>query len=248
MYLPTRDIVGCKVKEVDEEDAGIVHDIFFDSHGWQVRYVVVDTGSWIPGLTGRKVLVPCSCIEGKDWQYRTLSMQLTKTMVETSKEIRNDPPVSRQLADYTYVAFQPIRQAEPVGTMSAAPSPTAANAPETDASGRPLLRSAKEVRGYHVKAADGEIGHIEDFVIDDSEWKIGFLEVDTRDWLPGRHVLLAPSQVSTIEWSDRSVYVQPPKDVIQEAPEYDRSAGITTQLQHKTQQHYANHGFVDSVS
>jgi hypothetical protein len=58
--------------------------------------------------------------------------------------------------------------------------------------GDPHLRSTKEVAGYRIGAADGEVGHVEDFVVDDEEWAIRYVGVDTSNWLPGKKVLISP--------------------------------------------------------
>jgi len=48
------------------------------------------------------------------------------------------------------------------------------------------------ITGYHIHATDGEIGHVEDFMVDDEIWAIRFLVVATRNWLPGKKVILSP--------------------------------------------------------
>jgi hypothetical protein len=58
--------------------------------------------------------------------------------------------------------------------------------------GDPHLRSSRAVTGYHIEARDGEVGHVEDFLVDDETWAIRYIMIDTRDWLPGKHVLLGP--------------------------------------------------------
>ena len=47
------------------------------------------------------------------------------------------------------------------------------------------LRSVREVNGYHIKAEDGEIGHVEDFIVEDDVRTIRYMIDDTRNWLPG---------------------------------------------------------------
>ena len=48
------------------------------------------------------------------------------------------------------------------------------------------LRSANEVRGYHIQGSDGAIGHIEDFIVDDESWEVRYLVVDTKNWWFGK--------------------------------------------------------------
>ena len=54
------------------------------------------------------------------------------------------------------------------------------------------LRSIDAVVGYHIAATDGEIGHIEDFLVDDGDWRLRYMTVDTKNWFPGQRVLLSP--------------------------------------------------------
>ena len=58
----------------------------------------------------------------------------------------------------------------------------------------PHLRSAREVTGYHIQAVDGGIGHVQDFIVDDEDWGIRYMLVDTRNWLPGESVLVSPQR------------------------------------------------------
>ena len=69
------------------------------------------------------------------------------------------------------------------------------------------LRSRNEVVGYHLHATDGDIGHVQDILIDDSDWCVRYLVVDTRNWLPGAHVLISPAAVRQIEWADREIRI-----------------------------------------
>jgi len=59
------------------------------------------------------------------------------------------------------------------------------------------------VSGHHVEASDGEIGHVEDFLVDDRTWAIRYLIVDTRDWLPGKKVLISPKWIKRVSWSEK---------------------------------------------
>jgi len=64
--------------------------------------------------------------------------------------------------------------------------------------GDPRLRSIAAVTGYRLHATDGEIGHVEDFLVDDASWNIRFIRVDTRNWWPGERVLISPRSVREI--------------------------------------------------
>jgi len=48
---------------------------------------------------------------------------------------------------------------------------------EKQIEGNPNLHSAREVAGYRVMAIDGEIGHVDDFIMDDEAWENGPWEI-----------------------------------------------------------------------
>ncbi|MGQ9572218.1 MAG: PRC-barrel domain-containing protein [Dehalococcoidia bacterium] len=95
----------------------------------------------------------------------------------------------------------------------------------------PHLRSVKEVTGYHIQATDGEIGHVEDFILDDEDWVIRYMVVDTRNWLPGKKVLVAPGWVENIDWSESKVAVGLSREEIKDSPEYDPSAPVNREYE-----------------
>ncbi len=56
-------------------------------------------------------------------------------------------------------------------------------------------------------AKDGDIGHIHDFVIDDDNWQLLYLVVDTHNWLGGKKVLIVVHKILKVEWENSKVYV-----------------------------------------
>ncbi len=93
------------------------------------------------------------------------------------------------------------------------------------------VRSVKEVTGYHIQATDGEIGHVEEFILDDQAWTLRYLVVDTRNWLPGRKVLVAPAWVTSVNWANRNVGVDLTTGAIKNSPEYDPSAPVNREYE-----------------
>src|SRR5436305_1256813 len=73
--------------------------------------------------------------------------------------------------------------------------------------GDPHLRSTREVTGYRISAADGDLGHVDDLLMDDESWAIRYLVVDTRNWWPGKKVLLPPPWIQRVSWIDQEVEV-----------------------------------------
>jgi uncharacterized protein YrrD len=226
---------------------GDVHDVFFDDRSWKVRYLVVDTGNWLPG---RRVLVSPEAAAGIDSTERKVALNLTKDEIESSPGIEADAPVSRQneIALANHFRWPRYWEEYPagVGVMPMIPhmqhQPASGTAPPPDddtiPQGDPNLRSAAEVSGYHVAARDGEIGHIDDFLIDDSDWTLRFLVADTRNWLLGRKVLVAPAWTRGISWSDKKLLVDADRETVKSAPEYDPGSEIDQAQERRIFQHY----------
>ena len=64
------------------------------------------------------------------------------------------------------------------------------------------------VESYRIPALDGDIGYVEDFILEEPGWSILYLEVNTRNWLPGKHVLLAPAWIQEVDWAKMAVSVK----------------------------------------
>jgi hypothetical protein len=101
------------------------------------------------------------------------------------------------------------------------------------------LRSTTEVKGYHIEATDGEIGHVEDFIVDDETWAIRYLEVDTRNWWPGKKVLVSPRWIDNVSWPDSKVYVALSRETIKNGPEWIESVPVTREYEGKLYSHYS---------
>ena len=102
----------------------------------------------------------------------------------------------------------------------------------------PHLRSSSEVTGYRLSAEDGDVGHVEDFIFDEQSWALRYLEIDTRNWLPGRHVLISPAWVEEVDWATQQVKVAVSRDLVNNAPEYDSSKHISREYQLALYKHY----------
>jgi hypothetical protein len=100
------------------------------------------------------------------------------------------------------------------------------------------LRSTEAVTGYRIEAADGEIGHVDGFVVDDEAWAIRYMEVATRNWLPGKKVLVSPAWIERVSWTDSTVYTGLSREAIKEGPEYIESQPITREYENRLYFHY----------
>ena len=109
--------------------------------------------------------------------------------------------------------------------------------------GDPTLHGVQDVTGYYIHARDGDIGHVEDFLISTPDWAIRYLIVDTKNWWPGKHVLVAPTWASGISWSERAVTLEMTREQIEQAPEYDPDAIIDRPFEERLHEHYRRPGY-----
>jgi uncharacterized protein YrrD len=220
--------------EAKDGRIGAINDLLFDDQTWKVRWLIVDTGGWLPG---RQVLIhPSAILQENDLKHE-LHVSLTKAQVAASPSIFEDQPVSRQmeLHLYDYYGWDPMWGASYFGASPnaiAAPfsSPpqfggtvmrdASSPAPPAD-SGDPHLRSIAAVTGYHILATDGEIGHVEDFLVDRASLGIRYLIIDTKNWWPGEHVLMSPFAVKEIRWSDRQIQLNVDRKKVKGSPPWN---------------------------
>lgn len=252
MLLTHSGLRGKPVAARDGE-AGTVADLLFDDRRFTVRWVVVDTGAWLPG---RKVLLPPAAFERPEPPIERLSADVSQADVEAAPGIDVDAPVSRQheadlFAHYRFTPYWAIGGAA-VGTAAPETVPPAATgvpdvepvtreptgAAAIETGGDPDLRSADEVAGYHIHATDGFVGHVADLLIAPDDWRVRWLVVDTRDFLPGRRVLLSPDWVRSFGWADREVLVDVSRETVREAPPYEPAQGADRDLEDRLYRHY----------
>jgi hypothetical protein len=227
-------------------ELGYVHELYFDDETWAIRYLTVDTGGW---LGGRRVLISPFSIVRTDWDARRLDVALTKKQVEDSPNIDTHRPVSRQheAAYLGYFGF-PYYWGGPF-LWGTAYYPTGVAVSETSSAESVADRIAKEsadshlrstgaVTGYHIEATDGDIGHVDGFVVDDETWAIRYMEVATRNWLPGKKVLVSPAWIERVSWIDSRVRVGLSREAIKGAPEYDEFGPITREYENRLYLHY----------
>lgn len=101
------------------------------------------------------------------------------------------------------------------------------------------LRSTDEVTGYHIAASDGEIGHVKDFIVDDETWAIRYLEVDTRNWWPGKKVLVSPQWINSVSWPESKVYTDLTRETIQNGPQWNDNVPVTREYEDRLYNYYA---------
>jgi hypothetical protein len=170
-------VAGVTVSGTDGE-IGTLEDFYFEEAGWNVRYLLVDTGS---RFEGKRVLLSPSTVQG-DWGRTGVRVNLSR------EDVRNSP------------AFDDEAMPDVADER---------------------LDSVKTTSGYHIRARNGEIGHVDDFLIGQDSWRIRYLLVDTSNWIGGRSVIVSSDAVERVDKEDNQIYVAADRDAIKNAPELE---------------------------
>ncbi len=263
MLRSTKDLEDCAIRATDGI-IGQVKDLYFDDKAWVIRYLVVDAGTW---LSSRKVLISPIAIGHPDWTEKVLPVSITKEQVKNSPSIDTDKPVSRQhekryLGYYGYPyywdgaglwgggAFPGMLMTgySGFGSMQRDVRPEAEEAYARAEAARHQdddlhLRSCKAVKGYHIEATDGDIGHVQGLLVDEETWAIRYMIVETSNWWLGHQVLIAPQWITAVRWSDATVAVNLTRQAVKDAPPYDPAVQLGRDQELGIYKHYGRPGY-----
>ena len=244
MLVKAKTLVGYKLDSLDGE-IGQVKDFYFDDRYWTIRYLVAETGGW---LSERQVLISPFALVGVNKEEKNFAIDLVKRQIETSPSLDSDKPVSRQFEQAYYGHYgYPTYWGGPF-SWGPYPYPTRDREQWKESSqskkGWDLhLRSTGDATGHHIQALNGEVGHVEDFVIDDETWAIRYIVVDTHNWWPGKKVLVATQWIERVSWGERKVFVNLNRETIKESPAYTNESLLTRDYETKLYEHYDRKGY-----
>ena len=244
MLRAIEDLDGMRLSATDGP-IGTVEDIYFDDQDWTLRYLVVNTGGW---LSGRRVLIAPHAVVELHWDERRIEVALTRKRVSGSPPVDTHKPVSRQYETdlnehygYPHYWIGPFLWG-PIVVPRGYDRTSTVEERERRIQRRqdydPRLRSTNEVGGYRIGALDGTIGHVEDFLYDDETWSLRYLVVDTRNWLPGRHVLVSVEWIDRVDWAQSTAYVELTRDAIRASPRYSREMVLMPEDEARIYLHY----------
>lgn len=248
MLRSMKDLMGYKLV-VAEGPIGKVKDFLFDEEQWTVRWMVADTGDWLPG---RQVLVSPITLGEPDWYSRLFPVRMTKNEIESAPGLSADEPVSREYEKRFFDHFAWPYYWEGMGVWGDMIAPGSLFARQDKAAkfqstldkemnaeaGENVLRSTGEVMGYDIQALNDAIGHVEDFIVEDESWTLRYMVVDTRNWLPGRKVLVSPSWVDAVEWAQQKVFVGLRREEVKGSPEFNPSAPVNREYETRLYDYY----------
>jgi hypothetical protein len=234
-------MIGYSVQAKDGE-LGRVDEFLFDDKIWTIRYLVVETD--LPLVT-RLVLISPLAIRELNGDQKVFSTGLALERVCNSPAIDLKHPVTREIETELFRYYQwPIYwgdgfldgsmsgtspHAPPAAPENGSPEPAPAAAPPPLQSpaapasslntGNSRLQDTHTVMGVH--AADGPIGHVEDYIVNTTTWAVNFLVVNTATWLPGKKVLISPQLINHIDLDKVAFYVDMMREVVAGSQEFD---------------------------
>jgi hypothetical protein len=263
MLRQTKDLQDLVIVATDGI-IGDVKDIYFDDELWVIRYLVVEAGSW---LSSRKVLISPIAAGTPDWTAKLLPVSLTREQVKNSPVIDTDKPVTRQhemghMEHYNYPYYwggaglsgggdsQVVLMTGHAGIgagQSFGRPEMAETSEQADATAHQdddlHLRSCNAVKGYHIHASDGDIGHLQGLIVDVETWAIRYIIVDTSNWWLGHQVLIPPQWIQDVSWPDGKVSVNLTRQAVKDAPPYDAAAQLDRKQESRIYQHYGRPGY-----
>ena len=228
MKRSLNELIGYGVQAKDNTK-GSVKDFLFDEDKWVIRYLDADL------LSGKRILIPKVFLKEPNWSNHHFPIELGKTDIEKCPGLSENLPVSRKYEQalskhYKTNDYWSHVYLSPVGAPGITYSSRPVNVPKKIINENKLdtsLRSFLEIKGYHVKAINGKTGHIEDIIIDDTDWQIVYAVVDTNNWLPwSKKVLIAPHSMDEISYANQEIKINLTIETIKLAPEFDPSEPI----------------------
>jgi hypothetical protein len=265
MLRSTKDLLTYAVSATDGT-IGHVQNFYFDDEAWVIRYLIVDTGTW---LSRRKVLISPIAIGHPNRKEKVLPVSITKEQVKNSPDIDTDKPVSRQhemqyLGYYGYSYYW-----GGAGLWGGGPSPnmmmpnfaTARAAVPSDAeradaerayvrteaarddNDDPHLRDCEAVLRYRIQTSDGDLGHVEGLLVDEETWAIRYIIANTSNWWLGHQVLIAPQWIQEVSWHDATISVNLTRQAVKDAPPYDPAVSLDREHEMCIYEHYARAGY-----
>jgi hypothetical protein len=244
MLFGLKELIGFSIQATDGE-IGKISDLYFDDQDWVVRFMIDRTGSW---LRGRQVLISPASIEKTDWEQKHFYVSLTRVQVEQSPLVEVEKPLSRDIAQkladyYNWPSPVPIIGYNSGISFGSRPTPFVLMmgqrkiVRDKDADGTDL-QSAATVLGYKISTNDGDLGIVDDFLVDDETWAIRYMIIDTRKGSDGKKILIAPEWIDWISWKQKRVSVSLDKGKIEACPLFDQAIPVQREYEQLLYDHY----------
>jgi hypothetical protein len=172
-------------RRVTAGDGSIGHcrDFLVDDRDWHIDYLLADTSRW---LGGDQVLISSRLIGRSAVVSRELPVRLTRAQIRKSSPVRRLPRTND-------------------GGEGASPGPVRIRSTQDlGGLGDGHTHSLSAFRGWQLVAPDGQCGEVRDFLVEDSDWRVRRLVVQTGEGTTGPHKVLLPTEM--IDYVDRDAH------------------------------------------
>jgi sporulation protein YlmC with PRC-barrel domain len=248
MKYNMKDLKGYTIATKDGPE-GKIKDILFDEDSWVIRYFETDFGSV---FNSNRILIPVEIVtDAGSSKSRFFRIDLSRADLERYPKPEHYNFVSRsyeeQLSRFygtsSYWTSVPITRsdsgtAKDIGSSSSYSVPRSIRN-ENESGPESGILNFNDITDYSIQAIDEKLGHIEDLIVDSSDWHISHVVVDTANWLPwGKKVILSINQIQDISYNTKEARVNLKVDTIKNAPEYDSSRAFDDQYEHSLHDYY----------
>ncbi len=215
------------VKAIDGEK-GDVNDFLFDEEKWIIRYLKTDLET---SKHGKSVLIGNVFLEKPDWDHFLFPVKLLKADIEKAPPLQEHLPVSSRYEEEYHKHYRIVNYWDlPASAMKVMYPPRPITVPTKDINEKDLntnLRSYNEVANYHVHATDGVFGHVCDLIIDEDDWQIVYVIVDTSNWMPwSKKVMIPTASLAEISYAKKEIKINLTIDQIKQSPEYNEVIAV----------------------
>ena len=236
-------MIGYSLKAKNGEK-GKVKNFLFDDRSWMIRYLEAELGSF---FSEKRVLIPRMFLGEPEWDNKHFPIELSVERIKESPDLNFDMPVSRKyeqelVRHYDIQPYWMVNAAAYAGQESFFYPGNLFRAPKKVIKEEDIdtsLRSFNEVVGYHIDAVDDTFGQIVDLIIDDKDWQILHVVIDTKTLVPWSRKVLVPIElIDEINFMDHRVTVNMPKEAIKNSPEFDESEPVNSEYEEVLYDYY----------
>lgn len=238
MLRSLKEITGYTLQETDDV-IGTCKDFLFDDALWVIRYMVADTGTW---FKHHEVLITPTSMEQPDWRTERIPVNLSRKQIEESPPLDAHAPLSREYeityhehfeipfywlgADFREGIPNKDGAVEPVEDLPIDDLEDQADEQQPSDIEEGSLRRAIEIMTYGVIASDGDVGRVEDLIVDDTNWVIQHLIIDTGNIIPGKKIMLDTSCIESVSWEEATLQLDLTKTEIEQSRVYDATEPV----------------------
>lgn len=246
MLHSLNDLVGFRLFSQDDEPVGVIVDLLFDAQVSMTRYLLIEPESWWPH--GELLLAP-EALDRPDPDHRRVRARIPFERLKSAPRHRTPavPERDEEVRLHEHFRWRPywtsgvLSELIPYWGLAGAEA-SAAAAHDRSEPDEPLRR-ARKVLSFEIATSDGQVGRVDDLVLDLDSWTFRYLVVDTSGWLPGKRVLVSPQWLRRVDWSRRTLVLDLPIDRIRSSPEYDRSAALDRRFEEMLHEHVGRQGY-----